>query len=233
MRIPHIPYVPKQWHREHAGKEHCEHLLDAYGQLRFPLPPGMIHGDAYRGNLLRDGCRVVLADWDAVSAGPREIDLIPTLQAPRFGLPKGQRDAFIAANGYDIRSWDGYLVLRDIRELSTTSALLRDGHTNRRRSARAADQASIASNRRPPAMDPLLTSSAVLQVQTSGAGAHTELVPANCDGSCPIPRARTSAAGSGLGPRLDYRICRCEYVLRLHVNYMTLYTHFNLLSQIQ
>jgi aminoglycoside phosphotransferase (APT) family kinase protein len=111
-------------------EEHCEQLLAAYGQLRFPLPPGMIHGDAYRGNLLRDGHRVVLADWDAISTGPREIDLIPTLQAPRFGLPEGQRDAFIAAYGHDIRSWNGYPILRDIRELSTTSALLRDGHAN-------------------------------------------------------------------------------------------------------
>jgi len=40
----------------------------------------LIHGDAYRGNLLRDGKRVVLADWDAVGAGPREVDLIATLQ---------------------------------------------------------------------------------------------------------------------------------------------------------
>jgi aminoglycoside phosphotransferase (APT) family kinase protein len=90
----------------------------------------MIHGDAYRGNLLRDGHRVVLADWDAVSTGPREIDLVPTLQAPRFGLPEAQRDAFISAYGQDIRSWDGYPVLRDIRELSTMSALLRDGHVD-------------------------------------------------------------------------------------------------------
>jgi hypothetical protein len=109
-------------------RERCVQLLDIYGRLSFPLPTGMIHGDAYRGNLLRDGDRIVLADWDAVSTGPREIDLIPTLQAPRFGLPEDQRDAFIAAYGHDIRSWDGYPVLRDIRELSTTSALLRDGH---------------------------------------------------------------------------------------------------------
>jgi aminoglycoside phosphotransferase (APT) family kinase protein len=108
----------------------CAELLDAYNRLRFPLQAGMIHGDAYLGNLLRDGHHVVLADWDAVSAGPREIDLVPTLQATRFGLPEDQRDAFIAAYGRDIRSWSGYPVLRDIRELSTTSALLRDGHVN-------------------------------------------------------------------------------------------------------
>ena len=111
-------------------RDRCEQLLDAYGQLSFQLPGGMIHGDAYRGNLLRDRHRVVLADWDAVSTGPREIDLVPTLQAPRFGLPADERDAFIAAYGQDIRSWDGYPVLRDIRELSTLTALLRDGHAS-------------------------------------------------------------------------------------------------------
>jgi len=109
---------------------HCDQLLDAYASLTFQLPGGTIHGDAWRGNLLRDADRVVLADWDTVSTGPREIDLIPTLQAPRFGLPLAERDAFITAYGRDIRSWDGYLVLRDIRELSTITALLRDGHAN-------------------------------------------------------------------------------------------------------
>lgn len=109
-------------------RERCAQLLGIYRRLSFPLPAGMIHGDAWRGNLLRDGHRIVLADWDAVSTGPWEIDLIPTLQGPRFGLPADQRDAFIAAYGKDIRSWDGYPVLRDIRELSTLSALLRDGH---------------------------------------------------------------------------------------------------------
>jgi aminoglycoside phosphotransferase (APT) family kinase protein len=108
--------------------DRCGQLQDAYDRLTFALPTGMIHGDAYRGNLLRDGRRIVLADWDAVSNGPREIDLIPTLQATRFGLQAGERDAFIAAYGQDIRAWPGYQVLHDIRELSTTSALLRDAH---------------------------------------------------------------------------------------------------------
>ncbi len=108
--------------------DYCQRLLHSYAQLGFELPKGMIHGDAWSGNLLRDGERVVLADWDAVSTGPREIDLIPTLQARRFGLPEHQRDAFIAAYGHDIRGWAGYPVLRDIRELSTITALLRDAH---------------------------------------------------------------------------------------------------------
>src|ERR1022692_784716 len=53
-----------------------------------------------------------------------------TLQATRFGLPDDQRDAFVAVYGQDIRSWDGYPVLCDIRELSTLTALLRDGHAD-------------------------------------------------------------------------------------------------------
>jgi len=108
----------------------CEKLLAAYCGLSFQLPAGMIHGDAWRGNLLRDGKRVVLADWDTVSIGQREIDLIPTLQAPRFGLGEEERDAFIAAYGRDIRAWEGYPVLREMRELSTLSAILRDGHAD-------------------------------------------------------------------------------------------------------
>jgi Ser/Thr protein kinase RdoA (MazF antagonist) len=90
----------------------------------------MIHGDAYRGNLLRDGKRVVLADWDSVSNGPREIDLIPTLQASRFGLPNHQRAAFIAAYGNDITDRPSYPILRDIRELSTLTALLHNAHAD-------------------------------------------------------------------------------------------------------
>ena len=52
----------------------------------------------------------------------------PNLQATRFGLQADERDAFIAAYGQDIRAWPGYQTLHDIRELSTTSALLRDAH---------------------------------------------------------------------------------------------------------
>jgi aminoglycoside phosphotransferase (APT) family kinase protein len=132
---------------------HHDRLLASYASLAFELPAGLIHGDAWRGNLLRDGHRAVLADWDTVSTGPREIDLIPTLQAARFGLPPAQRGAFITAYGHDIRTWDGYQVLRDTRELSTLSALLRDGSVSsaarnelqaRLRSIRTGDDAQWA-----------------------------------------------------------------------------------------
>ncbi|GAA0330894.1 aminoglycoside phosphotransferase family protein [Actinoallomurus spadix] len=110
--------------------DRCRRLIADYECLDFSLPPGMIHGDAWRGNVLRDGARVVLSDWDSVSWGPREMDLVPTLAAVRFGLPEADRDAFIAAYGHDITTWSGYSVLKDIRELSTLTALLRNAHAD-------------------------------------------------------------------------------------------------------
>jgi hypothetical protein len=50
---------------------------------------------------------------------------------PRFGLPAHQSDAFITADGHDIRTWDGYPILHEIRELSTLNAVLRGGHIDR------------------------------------------------------------------------------------------------------
>lgn len=112
--------------------DRCDELTAAYMQLAFVLPHGLIHGDAYRGNLLRSGADAVLADWDSVSTGPRELDLIPTMQAHRFGLARSEQDTFVEAYGYDVTQWDGYPVMLDIRELHTLTALLRNGHVDAR-----------------------------------------------------------------------------------------------------
>lgn len=113
--------------------ERCAALSEAYYErLEFALPYGLIHGDAHRGNLLRSRGRLVLCDWDSVSAGPREIDLVPTLQGVRFGLTERQRNGFSEAYGYDITTWPGYPVLRDMRELQTLTAVLRNAHRDQR-----------------------------------------------------------------------------------------------------
>lgn len=120
--------------------DRCAALAETYYErLEFGLPYGLIHGDAHRGNLLRSRGRLVLCDWDSVSAGPREIDLVPTLQGVRFGLTERQRGAFIEAYGYDMTAWPGYPVLRDMRELQTLTAVLR----NARRDPRAHDELNL------------------------------------------------------------------------------------------
>ncbi|MBO3752062.1 aminoglycoside phosphotransferase family protein [Streptosporangiaceae bacterium NEAU-GS5] len=109
--------------------ERCSALSDSYYErLSFALPYGLVHGDAHRGNLLRTSGRLVLCDWDSVSAGPREIDLIPTLQGGRFGLTECMRDRFADAYGFDPRDWFGFVIMRDIRELQTLTAVLRRAH---------------------------------------------------------------------------------------------------------
>lgn len=100
-------------------------LLDAYGQLTSALGEGLIHADARLGNLLWDGDAVVLGDWDSVSVGPRELDLVITYQGTRYGRSETDLDEFAPAYGWDVRTWPGYATLRDIRDLHTLSAPLR------------------------------------------------------------------------------------------------------------
>ncbi|GAA4191446.1 hypothetical protein GCM10022252_31330 [Streptosporangium oxazolinicum] len=110
----------------------CEALAEAYYErVEFVLPYGLVHADAHRGNLIRTPGGFLLCDWDGVCAGPREIDLIPTLQGGRFGLTERQRANFSETYGYDATGWEGYPVLRDMRELQTLTAVLRNAHRDR------------------------------------------------------------------------------------------------------
>lgn len=52
--------------------QRCAVLEQRYASVVPALPPGPIHGDAHRGNLLHDGRRVVLLDFEAAAVGPRE-----------------------------------------------------------------------------------------------------------------------------------------------------------------
>jgi aminoglycoside phosphotransferase (APT) family kinase protein len=103
----------------------CVELAERYSDLRFPASPGPIHGDAHRGNLLDNHGRAVVGDFEAVCNGPREWDLVPTAMAvARFGVPAADYRAFAAAYGRDVTEWDGYPVLRAVRELGMTTWLM-------------------------------------------------------------------------------------------------------------
>jgi hypothetical protein len=97
-------------------------VRDKIAGLDWPLGVGLIHGDAWAGNLLScpgaSPVGAVLGDWDWVSTGPREIDLIPTWHAAaRYGKAASWVSDFISQYGYDLGQWDGYPVLMAMRDL--------------------------------------------------------------------------------------------------------------------
>jgi hypothetical protein len=110
-----------------------DHVKDVRSQvlaLDSPLGHGIIHGDAWAGNLLWNSASgpdaAVIGDWDWVAYGPREIDLIPTWHASiRYGRgPQWARD-FARIYGYDLMRWDGFPVLFAMRDLVQITGPLR------------------------------------------------------------------------------------------------------------
>jgi Ser/Thr protein kinase RdoA (MazF antagonist) len=96
----------------------CDELDTELSLLVPALPAGIIHGDAWLGNLLAGADVPVLSDLDQVSVGPREWDLVPTIvNAQRFGYPPAQARRFLDAYGFDVMAWHGFPLLRRTREL--------------------------------------------------------------------------------------------------------------------
>jgi hypothetical protein len=98
--------------------------------LEWSLGYGLIHGDAWAGNLLTDVVsgppRFVLGDWDAVAYGPREVDLAPTWHAAsRYGRGHDWADDFAEAYGYDLTNWPGHGLLMQLRDLMQLTGPLR------------------------------------------------------------------------------------------------------------
>ena len=94
-------------------------LQDAYENLEFGLPQGVIHGDASVGNVLRDTSgSPVLIDLDGFAIGPREWDLALTaIYYDSFGWhTREEYEEFARVYGFDIMQWPGYPVMRSVRE---------------------------------------------------------------------------------------------------------------------
>lgn len=130
------------------AKSEREWLLDRIAEIRgeiadleWALEPGLIHGDAWAGNLLWDSTidpnRAIFGDWDWVCIGPREVDLIPTWHASiRYGRDHRWVENFIAAYGFDLATWPGYATLMDMRDLVQVSGPLRRASTSTAHEAR-------------------------------------------------------------------------------------------------
>jgi hypothetical protein len=109
---------------------HVAEVRSQVQALDSPLGHGLIHGDAWAGNLLWNTAtgidETVMGDWDWTSYGPREIDLIPTWHAAiRYGRGTGWAKSFAEVYGYDLARWDGFPVLFAMRDLVQLTGPLR------------------------------------------------------------------------------------------------------------
>ncbi|WP_248959067.1 phosphotransferase enzyme family protein [Sphaerisporangium perillae] len=105
--------------------QECDEVEEQLARLRFVLPPGVIHGDAFLGNVIAGPHGPVLCDFDSTGLGPREWDLAP-VAVGRLRLDYATDDHAMLAKHYgaDVTEWDGFPVLRRLRELKLVTSVL-------------------------------------------------------------------------------------------------------------
>jgi thiamine kinase-like enzyme len=104
----------------------ADDLEERYQYTRWTLGTGLVHGDAHVGNLLHTPHGVMLGDWDAVSHGPRELDLVPTSMWYRYGRPREEWETFCTAYAINPGDLTGLPLLQKLRELQALAAYARN-----------------------------------------------------------------------------------------------------------
>lgn len=116
-------------------------LKAAYNELPPGLPRCVVHGDAWSGNVVTttEGA-IVLLDLERCAVGPPEWDLVSTAVAhvTTAGIDAKEWAVYCQTYGYDVTTWEGFDVLRDIRELRQTTMAVQVATTNPQRYAHQA-----------------------------------------------------------------------------------------------
>ncbi|APE37144.1 hypothetical protein BOX37_28055 [Nocardia mangyaensis] len=106
-------------------RDECAELFSAVGELDYALPGGLIHGDAFVGNLVQGRGDPVICDFDSTCIGPREWDLTPVaVGALRFTYPENYHNQLVHTYGWDVTRWSGFATLRRLRELQLVTSVL-------------------------------------------------------------------------------------------------------------
>lgn len=107
--------------------DHLAELSQCWAELPEGLPWCVIHGDAWVGNVVStDDGQVILLDLERTSVGPPEWDLVHTaIKWSSFGwISREQYTEFAQVYGHDVFEWEGFGLLRDIREFRMTTMAL-------------------------------------------------------------------------------------------------------------
>ena len=102
-----------------------DHLVGRVREIEFVLPPGPIHGDIHRGNVLVNGVGPHLIDFDRIAWGPREWDLVePLAGLILFGEDRTAWRSFTEVYGMDLTDWEPWEDLLRLRGMFMFSWLL-------------------------------------------------------------------------------------------------------------
>ncbi|MGK8558253.1 phosphotransferase enzyme family protein [Nocardia gipuzkoensis] len=123
-RINHAPSLTdddRVWMHEHLAS-----LEQRWANLPSGLPWCAVHGDAHEGNIVTaDDGEPIMLDLERFCIGPPEWDTVQTAVnwATCGWITEAEYQEFVTAYGHDIMEWDGFELLRDVREFRMTSWL--------------------------------------------------------------------------------------------------------------
>lgn len=109
----------RDWMREHLAE-----LQERWTRVPAGLPWCVVHGDAWSGNVVAtDDGTVVLLDLERTSLGPPEWDTVHTaIKYKSLGqISAAEYQSFCDGYGSDVTEWEGYELLRDLREFRMTT----------------------------------------------------------------------------------------------------------------
>lgn len=105
-------------------REHLAELRERWTHLPDGQPWCVVHGDAWVGNVVatEDG-EIILLDLERTSIGPPEWDTVHTaIKYKTFAsITAEEYQSFCDVYGYDVTTWAGYELLRDLREFRMTT----------------------------------------------------------------------------------------------------------------
>jgi Ser/Thr protein kinase RdoA (MazF antagonist) len=104
-------------------RAHLAELQDRYSNLPAGMPPCVVHGDAWIGNVVStSNGQVVFLDLERTAIGPPEWDLVHTaIKHTSFAwITADEYREFCDIYGRDVTAWQGFTILRDIREFRMT-----------------------------------------------------------------------------------------------------------------
>lgn len=100
-------------------RQRHEELRRRWARRPSGLPDRVVHGDAWVGNVARTARGLILLDFERVSVGPPEWDLVSTaVKLTTTGAVSAPEYAeFCDSYGVDVTEWEGYELLSGAREL--------------------------------------------------------------------------------------------------------------------